>query len=413
MKKIGWNRVLLLVILCAAMLGISYYVFQNAMDEDGINRGLDIAGGVSIRLEAVEEEGREVDQDAIDRSIAVIRKRVDELGVAEPAIRQEGSNRIRVELPGYEDEREAREVIGQTARLEFVGPDGEIILTGEHLNDASAGREYVGGAMPEPAVTLDLNSEGRERFAEATTRFSGQVIKIKMDDEILSDPVVNEPITDGNAVISGGDIDMEKASHLAMMLRAGALPVSLEEVELDVVGPTLGEEMENVGVIAAAIGLVAVLLFLILYYRAAGILAGVLLCFYLGLVLAALWGVGASLTLPGIAGIILSLGMAVDANIIIFERIKEELRDSRIVRASVEAGFNNALKAIVDANVTTLIAALILFWMADGPVRGFAVTLSTGLVCSMITALLINRFMLRLAYRSGLWRGGSFVGVKT
>lgn len=412
MKKLVWSKVFLLLALCLIMLGASYYIFQKAMAEDGINRGLDIAGGVSILLEAEEEEDREVDQDAIDRSIAIIRTRIDELGVVEPSIRQEGSNRIRVELPGYEDERQAREVIGQTARLEFVDPDGEVILTGENLDDAGASREYAGGAMPEPVVTLGLDAEGQRIFEEETTRLQGEYISIYLDEELLSQPGVREVIQEGHDPFITGLEDMEEASNLAMMLRAGALPVPLEEQELRLEGPELGEDMEDVGIIAAGIGLLAVLLFLFVYYRAVGILAGVVLLFYLSLVLGALWGLGASLTVPGIAGIILSIGMAVDANIIIFERIKEELRSGRMLRVSIEAGFERAVKTILDANITTLIAAAVLFGFATGPVRGFAVTLSVGLVCSMITALLITRLMLRLGYRSGLLRSGSYLGVK-
>jgi len=419
MKKLDFTKASALLLLCLVMLGLAYFIFQESLDPDeGINRGLDIAGGVYILLEAVEdEEGEDIDRDSVERSMEIIRQRVDELGVAEPLIQRQGDRRIRIELPGYQDESQAREVIGQTARLEFVDPDGEVILTGEHLDNARAERRSPRhGGLNEPVVTLELDSTGREKFAEATSRLVDQPIYIYLDDEPLYEegeaPLVREPITGGNAEITGQE-SMEEASELAMMLRAGALPVNLEEQELRVTGPELGENMEQVGLWSASIGLLGVLLFIIVYYRAAGIISGVILCFYLSLVLGALSLLGASLTVPGIAGIILSIGMAVDANIIIFERIKEELRSNRSIRASIESGFQRALSTILDANVTTIIAAAILFYLADGPVQGFAVTLLIGLSLSIIFALLVTRFMMRLGYRSGLLRSGAALGVKS
>ncbi len=414
MDRIKWGKAGIFMVVCLAMLGIAFFIFQEALHpEDGINRGLDISGGVYILLEAVEdpETEEEVDRETVERAMSVIRQRVDELGVAEPLIQLQGERRIRIELPGYQDEREAREVIGRTAQLEFRDPDGEIILTGEHMEDARAERmsPYQTG-LEEPAVTLELDSEGQEKFAEATSRLTGEYIAIYLDEEELSSPLVQETIAHGSAYISGIE-SMDEASHLAMMLRAGSLPVTLEEQELMVTGPQLGEDMESVGVWAAGAGLFAVLLFLVFYYRSVGGLAGIIMVFYLSLVLGALNYLGASLTLPGIAGIILSIGMAVDANIIIFERIKEELRSGRRLRVSIEAGFERAFKTILDANITTIIAAIILFAMADGPVRGFAVTLIIGLVLSVLSALVIARFLLRLGYQSKLLRAPSQVGV--
>ncbi len=411
-RRVQWSKAVLLILLAVVMIALSYYSFREA--DRRINRGLDIAGGVFVLLEAVEEEGQELDPEAVDRAMEIIRRRVDELGVVEPVIQRQGDWRIRVELPGYEDEREARDIIGRTAMLRFVDPDGEEIITGEHLRSARASREAVRGMIEEPVVILELDSEGRQRFSDATARLAPghEPISIYLDDELIYSPGVQDHITGGEALITGLG-SMEEASEIAFLLRSGALPVSLEEREIFMIGPTLGEEMEDIGVAAAALGFLAVVLFLILYYRATGILAGIILCFYLGLLLAAIMVLGATLTLPGIAGIILSIGMAVDANIIIFERIKEELRSGRALRVSIEAGFDRAFRTILDANVTTIIAAVALFALADGPVRGFAVTLIIGLVCSMFTALVVSRYLLRLAYRSGVWRSGAFLGVRS
>ncbi len=408
MKKPNWGWIALLVFLCLAMTGLAALSFTYARTH--INRGLDIAGGISILLEAVDDNGRDVTDDAIDRAIAIIQNRIDELGVVEPVVQKQGENRVRVELPGLEDEKTARELIGRTAMLNFVGPDGEeVILTGENLRDASAIRDPY---TMEPVVTLEFDATGRTLFAEATGKYLGQPIMIYLDDERLSAPVVQDVIRDGSAVISGIG-NMEDAGYLALMLRSGALPVALQELEFRMVGPTLGERTEEIGIWAAAVGMLAVLLFLIIYYRLTGVIAAFSLVFYLGGVLMVLTGLGATLTLPGIAGLILSIGMAVDANVIIFERIREELRNGKTMLVSLENGFERAFSTIMDANVTTIIVAVVLFSLATGPVRGFAVTLFTGIICSMIVALIINRFLLRLAHKGQVMQGVFAVGVKS
>ncbi len=406
MKNLDFRWVAGLVGACVLLLGASYFIFMHAERE--INRGLDIAGGVYVLLEAVDIDEEEAPHEALDRAITIIQHRVDELGVVEPLIQRQGDRRIRVELPGYEDEETARDVIGRTARLSFQGPDGEELLTGEHLDNASAQRNPRDN---QPMVMLEFDPEGAELFEEATGRFLGEQITIMLDEEVLSAPVVQEVIPGGTARIDGIG-DMDEAGYLATMLRSGALPVDLEEREFRMVGPTLGERTEEIGIWAAAIGLLAVLLFMIFYYRSLGVLAAVTLVFYLGLVLGILTWLNATLTLPGIAGLILSIGMAVDANVLIFERIKEGLKERKTMMASIESGFSNALSAILDANVTTLIAAIVLFAMTTGPVRGFAVTLFIGIICSLLTALIITRLMLRLGLRGKVLRTGPSVGVK-
>ncbi len=404
------GRFVLLVIISLLILYSGYQAFQSAADRDeGIRRGLDIAGGLYVLLEAVETGDREIDDDAIDRAITVIRNRVDELGVAEPVIAPQGEDRIRIELPDLEDVEQARDIIGRTAMLTFVGPDGEEIVTGAHLERARAERQPE--VSPYPFVSLEFDSEGARLFAEGTEKYFGEPIAIYLDDEKISEPVVRAVITEGQATIEG-NFDFEEASDLALLLRSGSLPVELRELESRLVGPTLGQRTEEIAAYAAAVGLILVLLFMIAYYRLAGIIAGLALIFYLSLVLWALNYLPTTLTLPGIAGLILSIGMAVDANVIIFERIKEELRLGRTIRSAMEGGFRRAFRAILDANVTTLIVTIVLFILASGPVRGFAVTLFIGIICSMFTAIVLTRFLMRLAFKSGLIRSGAYVGVK-
>ncbi len=404
------GRAVILVVLCLLIIASGYYAFLNAADrEDGIKRGLDIAGGLYVLMEAVETEDREVDEDTIDRAIEIIRMRVDALAVAEPVIAAQGDDRIRIELPDLEDVQQARDIIGRTAMLKFIGPDGEEVLTGANLVDARA--ERAPEHSPYPFVSIEFDAEGTRIFAEATARFLNQQIAIVIDDVIISEPVVQTVIPDGQATITG-NFTFDEAAELALLLRSGALPVELRELESRMIGPTLGQRTEEIAVYAAGIGLALVLLFMIIFYRGAGIIAGIALVFYMSLVLWILMLLGATLTLPGIAGLILSIGMAVDANVIIFERIKDELRSGRTPRSAMESGFQRAFRAIFDANVTTLIVTIVLYSLASGPVRGFAVTLFIGIICSMFTAIVLTRLLMRLAFRAGLIRSGVYVGVK-
>ncbi len=404
------GRLMILILVSLLIIASGYFAFTNAADrEDGIKRGLDIAGGLYVLLEAVETGDQELDEDAIERAITVIQMRVDELGVAEPIIAAQGDNRIRIELPDIEDVEQARDIIGRTAMLKFVGPDGVEILTGANLVRARA--ERAPEVTPYPFISLEFDQEGSQLFAEATAKFLNQPIAIILDDEVISAPNVAAVITDGKAVIEG-NFGFEEAANLALLLRSGSLPVELRELESRMIGPTLGQRTEEIAVYAAAIGLLLVLLYMIIYYRIAGIIAGVALVFYLSLVLWALNYLPTTLTLPGIAGLILSIGMAVDANVIIFERIKDELRSGRTPRSAMEGGFQRAFRAILDANVTTLIVTVVLFSLASGPVRGFAVTLFIGIICSMFTAIVLTRILMRLAFQAGLIRSGAYVGVK-
>lgn len=398
------NRPLILVLTVILLLVASVFTVDQAVKN--LSLGLDLRGGVYILYQA-EETGDAVSGDKIERAMTIIRNRIDALGVANPVIQREGTDRIRIDLPGIEDQRAAREVIGRTAMLSFVGPDGETILTGADLRNAGVTMDQFN----RPAVSLNFNPEGSAKFAAATEKFIGQIIYIHLDEEVISAPTVESVITDGNAIITGAGT-MDEAANLALMLRSGALPVRLVELETRGVGPQLGQDSMNRSVRAGIAGLVLVLLFMLVYYRGFGLVANVSLIVYLALVLGLLTAINATLTLFGIAGLILSVGMAVDANVIIFERIKEELRAGRTMRTSIEAGFQRAFRSILDSNVTTLIAAAILFSFATGQVRGFAITLSIGIMVSMATAILLTRFLLRQAVRTNLFRVSENAGLR-
>ncbi|MDI3540801.1 MAG: preprotein translocase subunit SecD [Thermosediminibacterales bacterium] len=388
---------LLIILTMIAALG---YVSINGLKigeykvipvKEGINLGLDLQGGVYVLLEAQENEGQTVTNEKMMGAVEVIRGRVDELGVAEPIIARQGEKRIRVELPGVKDTEKALSIIGQTASLRFIGPDKSVVLTGNDVKDARA----IYGPNNEPMVSLKLNPEGKDKFAEATEKFLGQRIAIYLDERIISAPVVESVITAGEAVIEGLP-NIDKAGELAMLIRAGALPVDLTIKEIRAVGPSLGADSLERSLNAGQIGLILVLLYMIAYYRLPGLIANFALILYIIIVLMIFVGLRATLTLPGVAGLILSIGMAVDANVIIFERIKEELKNGKTLRASIDSGFARAFRAILDANVTTLIAAGVLFYLGSGPIRGFAVTLSIGILVSMFTAIVVTKYMLKL-----------------
>jgi len=308
--------------------------------------------------------------------------------VSEPAIYRQGAKRIVVELAGVKDPQRAREVIGRTAQLEFRDEQGNVIMTGSDLKNATAGSDEYG----RPAVHFELTSEGAKKFEKATRENIGRPISIYLDQELLSSPVVQSVIRDKGQITGIGSMD--KAKDLSMMLRAGALPVPLDLLHSEVLEPTLGQESIDQSKVAAVIGAGLVVLFMLAVYRLPGIMADIALGVYGLIVLAALAVIHAVLTLPGIAGLILSVGMAVDANVIIFERIKEEMRGGKRLRAAIDAGFTRAFGCILDSNVTTLITAAVLYVYGTGAVRGFAVTLGLGIVASMFTAIVVTRVLI-------------------
>mgnify|MGYP000941611380 CR=1 FL=1 len=392
--------ILITVVLVAAS---GFFLFNW---EKYMRKGLDLEGGVYVLLEAKSLDGSE-DGDAIQRAMAIISNRIDELGLAEPIIQSEGERRIRIELPGIEDQAQAMEIIGRTAQLTFKSPEGEVLLTGANLKTAN----FTRGQYSEPIVTLEFDEEGAEKFAAATEKYLHQPISIYLDEELISAPTVQNVIEDGNAMITGIPT-AEEAANIALLLRSGALPVELEELETRSVGPVLGENALRLSFSAGVAGLIMVILYMLFFYRFAGLISVISLVVYVALVFAILFWFKATMTLPGIAGLILSIGMAVDANIIIFERIKEELHKGRTTLTAINAGFERALRAILDANITTIIAGAVLFIVASGSVRGFAIVLLVGIVVSLFTAFFLTRFMLRLAARSGMIKTPQYLGLK-
>jgi len=360
-----------------------------------IKLGLDLRGGAEVVLEAQDNPDDPVTDEKIERAIATIRERIDSLGVTEPVITKQGAKRIRVALPEIQDTQRALDIIGKTAQLKFVDEEGNTVLTGNDIKDAKAvyGTQRDTG-IQEPVVSLELTSEGAKKFATATTNNIGKIIAIYLDESVISAPQVGEPITDGRAQISGR-MTMEEAADLAMLIRAGALPVELNTLQVTSIGPELGANSFEQSLSAGKIGILLVFAFMILYYRLPGLIADISLILYICLMLFALAVLKATLTLPGIAGIILSVGMAVDANVIIFERLKEELKLGKSLRAAIDSAFRRAFLTIFDSNITTLIAAFVLFYFGTGPIKGFAVTLSIGILASMFTAIIVTKQLMK------------------
>jgi preprotein translocase subunit SecD len=387
------------IVAYVAFFGIKVGNYSISSIQNCIRLGLDLRGGVYVLEEA---EGN-VTQDEINKAIAVIRNRVDALGVTQPVIAQQGSNRIRVELPGMNDPDRAIEIIGKTAQLKFIGPDGQVILTGANVKDSKAVYAQTETGVQQPEVTLVLDAEGTKKFAEATQKFLNQPIAIVLDDKVISAPTVQSVITNGNAVITGLK-DFQEASELATLIRAGSLPVTLKPIAYSSVGATLGPSAYNAAVKVGIYGVLLILLFMAAFYRLPGIMADVALIIYIliNLIIYALFNI--TLDLPGIAGFLLSIGMAVDANVLIFERFKEELRAGKSLRAALDAGFRRAFTAVFDANMTTIIGAIILFYMGSGNVKGFALTLLIGVISSFFTAITVTRFLLHALLEMDLTR---------
>ncbi|MCB4204056.1 protein translocase subunit SecD [Deferribacterales bacterium Es71-Z0220] len=365
---------------------------------------------------------------AVEQAVQVIRNRIDQFGVSEPVIQRQGKNEILVQLPGITDPDRAIDLIGKTAQLRFHIVDEnvstqdaingnlpfddillyskeydkvtgklkqeipyvlkrEAVLTGEYLTDAEV---RISSQFNEPYVLIKFDSAGSKLFDQITAENVNKRLAIVLDNNVYSAPVIRERISGGEAQISG-NFTMDEAKDLAIVLRAGSLPAPVVVLENRTVGPSLGFDSITKGVKAAVIGFLAVMIFILFYYRVSGVIANIALLLNFILILGVMSAFGATLTLPGIAGIILTIGMSVDANVLIFERIREELRIGRTPLNAIEAGYEKAMSTILDANITTLIAALVLFQFGTGPIKGFAVTLSIGILSSMFTAIFVTR----------------------
>jgi|ASRN01.1.fsa_nt_gi SecD/SecF fusion protein len=369
--------------LVVAFIGVGSNGVGSAKD---INLGLDLAGGVSITYTTIKEEP--TDQEMND-TIYKLNQRITGSGYTEGEVYREGNRRINVDIPNVSDPNKVLEELGKPGDLKFVDSDGVVAITGSDVKDANAASNPDGFGY---VVILDLNASGRDKFAVATTNNINKPINIVYNGETIMSPTVSTAITDGVATISGmGTID--EANELATFIRIGALPLELEELRSNVVGAKMGKDAIDTSVRAGLIGIALIFAFMIIYYRLPGLASVLALAFYAALVIIVLSLTNMTLTLPGIAGMILSVGMAVDANVIIFSRIREELEVGKTLRASVSAGFRKARTAIVDGNVTTLIAAAVLYIMGTGTIRGFSQTLALGIVISMFTALVVTRII--------------------
>lgn len=388
---------LLVLIAVAGFFGYSYM--------DDIKLGLDLAGGVSITYQAKEENPSAED---MSDTIYKLQQRVEGYST-EAEVYQEGDNRINIDIPGESDANEILTELGKPGSLVFMDSQGNTILTGDQVASAQGGM-VDGNTGKEYVVSLTFTEEGTKAFADATTNNVGNPIYIVYDNEIVSAPVVREAITGGQCTIDGMS-DFEEAENLAATIRIGSLSLELEELRSNVVGAKLGQQAITTSLKAGAVGFAIVAVFMIAVYLIPGLAAVLALSLYVGLILILLVSFEVTLTLPGVAGIILSIGMAVDANVIIFTRIKEEIGAGKAVKTAIDNGFQKALSAIVDGNVTTLIAAAVLFWRGSGTVKGFASTLAIGIVLSMFTALFVTRFALNALYSLGI-ENPKFYGIK-
>ncbi|MGL4850162.1 MAG: protein translocase subunit SecD [Clostridium sp.] len=387
--------IIILAFVC--FKGVTIGGWQVKSFNQTITRGLDLQGGVSVLLQIEEPE---VSHEDLEKTKDLIALRVNKLGVAETVVTTEGSNRILVSIPGKYDSQSIVKTLSQTGNLTFVGPDGKTILTGKDVEKASA---QIDQQTNQPVVSLKFTNEGTKAFAAATGKFIGQKIAIKMDNDTLTDPTVQSQINDGAAVITGSGT-IQEAQNLAGLINSGALPVPIKAVSQQTIGAQLGGSALPSAVKAGVIGVGLVFLFMILYYRVPGVIACIALTLYITLVLLAFVEIGVTLTLPGIAGLLLTIGMAVDANVLIFERTKEELSRGISPSAAIKRGYKNAMSSIVDSNMTTIIAALILYFFGSGSVKGFAITLMIGIVISLFTGLLVTKFFLDLGYEMGILR---------
>ncbi|MDD4084973.1 MAG: protein translocase subunit SecD [Acidaminococcaceae bacterium] len=399
-----WNSMAKFLVMTFAIV-IAFLLYAKPI-AFSIRQGLDLQGGTHVVLQAVDTPDAKVDDDAVNRVVKIIENRINSLGLTEPTIQRQGKDRIIVELPGVKDPDKAIDMLGRTALLEFKDISGMTVLTGKDLKNSKA---HV-AQNNQPVVGLEFNDDGARKFAALTAQNIGKPISILLDGDVLTSPVVQEVITGGNAQISGSRT-MEEAEHLAILLRSGSLPVKVDVMEIRTVGPTLGQDSKEMSIKAFAIGTISVFIFMLLFYRLSGLVADIALLLYIMMLLLAMKYLNATLTLPGIAGIILSIGMAVDANVLIFERFKEEIQKGKTLRSAMEAGFDKAFLTIFDSNLTTVMAAVVLFYLGTGPIRGFAVTLALGVALSMLSAITITRYLLRFLIASNLAKHPSFYGL--
>jgi len=393
--------VLIVVVSFLALNGMQVGKYILKPVGSAISLGLDLRGGVSTEyiVTDTDVENYEV---LLDGTVSALRNRLTNAGFTEATVAIQGTDRILVEIPDVDDPQEVASIIGTPAHLEFRDPEGNVVFEGKDIE--SAGAQWLDETNTRAGVGFTLNKEAAKAFEDATAEFIGQSIEIWLDDEMISNPVVNEIIAGGTGVISGDESEtteesVEWANNLAMLIQSGALPLDIEEIETRAISATLGIEAIDGALIAGVVGVALILLFMLIMYRLPGVAASMALLIYILIVFYTMAIIGVQLTLQGVAGILLGIGMAVDANVVIFERFREELRDGRTPLNAVKFGFRNAGRAIVDSNVTTLIAAAVLMVFGTGTIKGFAITLLISIIASLFTAVVVTRWLLTLICR--------------
>ena len=365
--------------------------------KDAISLGLDLRGGIYAVYQG--DTSAEDFDTQMDATVTIMINRLTAQGYTEATVTRQGSDRIRIEIPDVEDPNEILNIVGTPAHLTFEDPNGDIVLEGNSVKEAYGTYDRE---TNKPVIAFTLDDEGTKAFSDATATFLNQVITIRLDETVLTAPTVQSVITDGRGIINGFN-DINDAITIANLIMSGALPLDITLIESSAVSATLGEGALSTSLTAGIIGILLIMLFMIVMYRIPGVVADMALCIYILIVFFALANVpGVQLTLPGIAGILLGIGMAVDGNVIIFERFREELKGGRTVQAAAQRGYKNALSSIIDSNVTTIIAAIVLVYFGTGSVKGFALTLLIGVIASLISSVFITRFLLNQATRLGI-----------
>lgn len=385
--------VILVVVALAgyvALFGIGKGTFIHYVKPWGeaISLGLDLRGGVYTVYQA-EDDGSEDFDSKMNSTVNILTSRLTRQGFTEATVTRQGNDRIRVEIPNVTDPNEILRIIGSPAQLYFKDEDGNVIIEGAMVKNAQAAQDENG----KPCVSFELNDAGAKLFAEGTAANLGKTISIELDGEVISAPTVNSVISGGQGQITGS-FTADEAKTLANLILSGALPLNLSQLEVSAISATLGDTALDRALMAGIIGVALVMFFMLIRYRLCGLVADIALTIYIMIVVLLLALTGAQLTLPGVAGIILGIGMAVDANVVIFERIREELAVGRPLPSSVKKGFSNALSAIIDANITTIIAAVVLYAFGTGSIRGFALTLGISVATSMFTAVFVTHKLL-------------------
>lgn len=400
--KLGIVALLIVVFGFLALNGLQVGKYVLYPVGNAISLGLDLRGGVSTEYRATDTTMENYDF-LLQGTVSALRSRLTNSGFTEANVSIQGSDRILVEIPDVDDPEEVAKIIGTPAHLEFRDPTGAVVFEGNQIEEA--GVVWEDQDQTRYAVGFELNSEATKAFADATEQYLGQSISIYLDDELISAPRVNSVIGGGSGIITYGNTTIspeesyEWASNLAMLIQSGALPLDIEEVETRAISATLGIEAIDGAVIAGIVGLIIILLFMLVMYRLPGVAADMALLIYVLIVFYVMAIIGVQLTLQGVAGILLGIGMAVDANVVIFERFREELKEGRTPVNAVKFGFRNAGRAVADSNITTLIAAVVLLAFGTGTIKGFATTLLISVLASLFTAVLVTRWLLLLICR--------------